>query len=251
MKNRKLKSLSLAVLTLIMAVFCFGIYGAGAEAVTEQHLFDECDVIDDSREAELNDILGKTAKENNLNIAVVFVNDVGGKSEEAFADDYYDDLYGINTDGVLMLVSYNPRYFHISTSGIGIDYYDKRIDEIIGNIKPYLSGGDEYNAVVEFNSNIAKFAYMPSFNWGKTAAIAFAISLVVALIWAGIIVHGYKVPASENATEYAKNGNINFRVKTDRYITKHVTRTKISTDSGSGTHTSSSGGTHGGGGSSF
>ena len=47
-----------------------------------------------------------------------------------------------------MLVSYNPRYFHISTSGIGIDYYDKRIDEIIGNIKPYLSGGDEYNAVV-------------------------------------------------------------------------------------------------------
>ena len=251
MKNRKLKSLSLAVLTLIMAVFCFGIYGAGAEAVTEQHLFDECDVIDDSREAELNDILGKTAKENNLNIAVVFVNDVGGKSEEAFADDYYDDLYGINTDGVLMLVSYNPRYFHISTSGIGIDYYDKRIDEIIGNIKPYLSGGDEYNAVVEFNSNIAKFAYIPSFNWGKTAAIAFAISLVVALIWAGIIVHGYKVPASENATEYAKNGNINFRVKTDRYITKHVTRTKISTDSGSGTHNSSSGGTHGGGGSSF
>ena len=46
MKNRKLKSLSLAVLTLVMSVFCFGIYGAGAEAVTEQHLFDECDVID-------------------------------------------------------------------------------------------------------------------------------------------------------------------------------------------------------------
>ena len=88
MKNRKLKSLRLAVLTLVMSVFCFGIYGAGAEAVTEQHLFDECDVIDDSREAELNDILGKTAKENSLNIAVVFVNDVGGKSEEAFADDY-------------------------------------------------------------------------------------------------------------------------------------------------------------------
>ena len=63
MKNRKLKSLSLAVLTLVMSVFCFGIYGAGAEAVTEQHLFDECDVIDDSREAELNDILGKTAKD--------------------------------------------------------------------------------------------------------------------------------------------------------------------------------------------
>lgn len=250
MRSRKLKSLSLAVLTLIMAVFCLGLYGAGAETATEQHLFDECDVLDDSQETKLNEMLDKTAKENNLNIAVVFVDEVGSKTEEAYADDYYDNLYGINTDGVLMLVSYNPHYFHISTSGIGIKYYDNKIDDIIGNIKPYLSNNDEYNAVVEFNDNIAEFAYIPPFNWIKTAGIAFVISLVVALIWAGIIVHGYKVPASENATEYAKNGDINFRLKTDRYITKHVTRTKISTDSG-GTHTSSGGGTHGGGGSSF
>lgn len=250
MRSRKLKSLSLAVLTLIMAVFCLGLYGAGAETATEQHLFDECDILDDSQETKLNEMLDKTAKENNLNIAVVFVDEVGSKTEEAYADDYYDNLYGINTDGVLMLVSYNPRYFHISTSGIGIKYYDNRIDDIIGNIKPYLSNNDEYSAVVEFNDNIAEFAYIPPFNWIKTAGIAFVISLVVALIWAGIIVHGYKVPASENATEYAKNGDINFRLKTDRYITKHVTRTKISTDSG-GTHTSSGGGTHGGGGSSF
>ncbi|MEG0614727.1 MAG: TPM domain-containing protein [Oscillospiraceae bacterium] len=206
-------------------------------------------------------------------IAVLTTDDAQGKTSMEYADDFYDRMFGINTDGVVYLIDMDNRKSYISTSGAGIDYLsDNRIYSITDATVSYLKAKDYDGAALFAVSEISKYyddgypdngdtyvsasfgnsiKYQISQNW--------LVCVVCALVLAGtsiaIVVFRYKKIGQSEARAYVDEGNTEFTEKSDNYLREYTTQRRIESSSSSGggssTHSSSSGGSHGGGGSSF
>ena len=90
-----------------------------------------------------------------------------------------------------------------------------------------------------------------TFDFLINLVISLAIGFVVAFIVTGSMKRKLKsVRSAAEANSYLKPGSLNVTEARDMFLFRQVTRTVKNTDSGSGssTHTSSSGRTHGGGG---
>ena len=122
---------------------------------------DMAELMDESEKSSLLSKLDEISERQQLDVVVVTVNTLDGKTPAAYADDFYDYNgygYGQNKDGVLLLVSMEDRDWYISTTGYGITAFtDKGIDYISDEFKPYLSDGDYYEAFVEYAKQCDKF----------------------------------------------------------------------------------------------
>ena len=82
--------------------------------------------------------------------------------------------------------------------------------------------------------------------------IALIIGFVVALIATGIMRGKLKsVRAKYEAADYVRSGSMKVTESRENYLYRHVSRIPRPKDSGSSTHRSSSGRSHGGGGGKF
>lgn len=124
---------------------------------------------------EITELVRKTSEELEMNIFIY----VAGTSDsyrsdyeiECFADDFYDEIYGEDTDGVFYYMDISgrsPAYDYISTSGKAVLLYQNSIDNIFTRLENYLppSGQqifpeDIENAVKEFLSAIRDYSKMP------------------------------------------------------------------------------------------
>lgn len=241
---RYIKKLSVVFTVLIMLVF-----GAGSVYAGENyHIFD----LDDSLTNEEENILAsrqmELEKKTGLFIAIVITDDLEGKSSQAYADDFYDEYFGINTDGILLLLDNYSQWDHISTSGSAINRYSEQyIDKIFKAMDSPLDKGNYYGAADRFLNMLDRktafwYEFIGAFLPGLLAGAV--ISLIVCLI----IRHRYKSLQKISPREYITENETHFTVKQDRYVRQYTTKVKIESSSGSGshTHTSSSGGTHGG-----
>ena len=86
-------------------------------------LVDEADLLSASEEKKLLKKLDDTSKSLEFDIIVVTMEDFGGGDIEAFTEDYYDDVYGKNRDGVILLISMENRDWCISGNGEGKDIF--------------------------------------------------------------------------------------------------------------------------------
>ena len=224
---------------------------------------DQADLLSDEEEKQLVARLEEISDRFVLDLAVVTVTDFGGKTPEAFADDFYDyNGYGRgeNADGALLV--YKPgkqgdRRLQISTCGKAIDALtDAKIDSILNGIKDYFINEDYiggFNAFadqcddafeIEFNPSVSPF-WIP---------ICLIIGFVIAFAITKIRTNSLKsVRKKVDASDYATGVAVTDR--SDVFLYRNVSKTPIPKDTGSGggssTHTSSSGRSHGGGGASF
>ena len=190
-------------------------------------------------------------------VVIVTVNSLEGKTAQAYADDYYD-YNGYGADGILFLISMEDRDWAISTSGSAISVFtDDEQEYIMDCIMPDLSAGNYYDAFCGFadgcddcfrqnsDENLYEDDGFPFFT---LLLISAAIGFVVALIATGVMKGKLKsVRAQAAANNYLKQGSLQVTEARDIYLYRTVTRTaKPKPTSGSGTHTSSSGRTHGG-----
>lgn len=104
-------------------------------------------------EEEVNDIQAMciySAKQTELDVVVVTINDAKGKSSEEYADDFYDNMkfgYDQMASGILFLIDMDNREYHISTAGKAIEYFnDDILENIINNLHDYMVSGDYYTA---------------------------------------------------------------------------------------------------------
>ena len=99
-------------------------------AATPPRLVDDAKLLTSYEKTELLSYLNEISEKHGMDIVIVTVNSLGGKSPRAFADEYYDHN-GYREDGVLLLVAMNSRDYWISTSGYGITAFtDAGIDYI-------------------------------------------------------------------------------------------------------------------------
>lgn len=224
---------------------------------------DQANLLSDSEEKVLTERLEEISDRFELDLAVVTVTDFGGKTPEAFADDFYDyNGYGRGEDADGALIVYKPgaagqRRIQISTCGKAINALtDAKIDSILNGIKDYFINEDYiggFNAFadqcddafeIEFNPSVSPF-WIP---------ICLIIGFVIAFAITKIRTNSLKsVRKKVDASDYATGVAVTDR--SDVFLYRNVSKTPITKDTGSGggssTHTSSSGRSHGGGGASF
>lgn len=99
--------------------------------------------------------LQNAADESGMNVALWIGNtEIGDGSDEdtvAFCDDTYEELYGIDTDGVFLYLDMSGAYSlydYLSTSGKGQFYYSNgedydRVSTMIQDVEEYLERGNE------------------------------------------------------------------------------------------------------------
>ena len=119
------------------------------------YLCDEGDFLSDSEFQTAMEELQNAADESGMNVALWIGNtEIGDGSDEdtvAFCDDTYEELYGIDTDGVFLYLDMSGAYSlydYLSTSGKGQFYYSNgedydRVSTMIQDVEEYLERGNE------------------------------------------------------------------------------------------------------------
>ncbi len=113
-------------------------------------IVDDANLLSDSEEAALEEKAQALAAKYQMDVVIVTVWSLDGKSSEAYADDYFDyNGYGIGSDysGVLFLLSMEYRDWAISTCGDTIyALTDYGIQSVFSDIAGYLSDDQYYRA---------------------------------------------------------------------------------------------------------
>jgi len=233
-------------------------------------LVDDANLLTSSEKTELLSRLNEISERQNMDIVIVTVNSLGGKSPVAFADHYYD-YNGYREDGVLLLIAMDTRDYWISTSGYGITAFtDAGIDYIEDAFLTDLSEGDYASAFETYAELCDEFitearsgkpyddGNMPKspFPWGQNLLISLAVGFLIAFIATAIMRSKLKTVRSKaGATDYVRDGSFRVTRSLDFFLYRTVSRRarpkNDSSSGGSSTHSSSSGRSHGGGGGKF
>lgn len=225
-------------------------------------LVDKADCLTDSEEKNVLSLLDEISTRQKMDLVIVTVPSLGGKTSEAYADDFYD-YNGYSKDGILLLVAVESRDWAISTSGYGIkaltDYGLKHISKLM---VPHLSKGDYEKAFTTFANTSDKFIRMAKD--GKPYDVPrkkMDLGGLVCILMCGLF-GAWRVTArmkeklcsvqSQSAADYVLQGSMNVTHRgKEIFLRKDVTHVsksekKSENSGGSTTHTSSSGQTHGG-----
>lgn len=192
------------------------------------------------------------AKSKELNFDIVIVTTSGmidGYTMESYADDYYDYMGYSKDGGCLLLYNAGTNEMHLSTTGKGIDlitdddrsYFSEEIRPDI-NSGNYNEGFTKFVSLVEDEVNGTKHFKIKFLLIGL--GIGLAVGLIVIFIFKGQL---KSVAKKTEANDYLRQGSFMLTGQNDRFITVHVSKSAKSSNSGSSTHTGSSGTSHGGG----
>lgn len=257
----KRRILILVTALFLLAACISSVYGASPRLVDGAGLLHSIEA--EELEAQLNEI----SRRQGLDIVVVTVESTGGKSPMDFADDYFD-YNDYASDGILLLVSMEENDWWVSTTGYGITAItDAGLDYIADRFVPHLSNGDYMDAFTTFarlcdafitqaktgdpydSHNLPKAPFRPV----MSLVISLAIGLAVAVFATGSMKNKLKtVNFQTKADAYVTPGSMQLTNSKDLFLYTHLNRLeKASLSSGSSTHVSSSGTTHGGGGGKF
>ena len=240
-------------------------------------LVDDCDLLTDSEENKLEAKLDEISERHQVDVVVVTVYSLEGKSAMEFADDFYDYNgygFGSDADGILLLVSMEYRDWWISTTGYGLtaftdyglscmedeflpslsnDNYDKSFKIFADLCDDYIT---EAKAGTPYDYGNAPRGRFPLF---PTLVVALVASVIVAFIAVSIMKGQLKsVRYQPAASSYMKAGSLNLTESRDMFLYHNITRSARSSSSsgsggggGSSSHSSSSGRSHGGRGGKF
>lgn len=225
--------------------------------------------------------IDKIGEDYQLDVVLVIVDSLAGKSPMEFADDYYDYGgygYGESHDGVLFLVSMEYRDWWISTTGKAIDYYtDYGLEKITQrtidafSLDNYYLG---YQSLLRMLDIFAKEAmtnrpydidhrYIPFLFLIQIIPSAIVGIIAASILRKTLISKHNDVKRATGARLYT-DGNIAFTTNKDSlvYVEEDRTYSPVSSggssssggsyhSGGSSTHSSSSGQSHGGRGGKF
>ena len=243
----------------------------------QPRLVDDAGLLSQSEKYSLVSKLDSISENRHLDVVVVTNNSLEGKTVEAYADDFFDYNgygYGVNDDGILLLLSMDTREWAISTYGNAIDIFTDSVQaDITDSFLSYISDGDYFsgfnrfadlcdNQIAYYNEN-GGYSYdygKEPFGWFTAIGGSLLIGLVVGLIVAlSLKSQLTSVKPQAMATAYTKPGSLRITDRQDMFLYHTITRTarpKETSSSGSrshssggghsSTHTSSSGRSHGG-----
>ncbi len=222
-----------------------------------QAVYDAAGVLDDD---EINDLTSQAQDATEVtgwNIVLGTTDDAGGRTTMAYADDLYDETFGINTDGIAIVIDLDNRNYYISTSGNAINTINgDRIERVLdAGYEDMLDGyyADALSAMLKkaVKYKVDENPHLAAGDFVLASIIAAGVFFAVVGITAG----RYHLKWGTYSYDYHKEGKVQVTSKEDKFVNEVVTHHRIHTESsgggGGGTHMSSGGGVHGGGGRSF
>ncbi|MGI6085261.1 MAG: TPM domain-containing protein [Acetivibrionales bacterium] len=226
-------------------------------------LVDDADLLTDREEKRLNSKLERISEDQECEVAIVTVYSLEGKTATEYADDFFDYNdgygYGDGEDGILLLISVEKRDWAISTHGYAIKAFtDSGLDYMEDEFLPLLRSDDyeeAFSRYAELCDELLTMARSGSPYDGRKSLgfiprilISLGVGVVFALIITGIMKGQLKsVRFQPAATSYVRQNSLNIRVSKDLFLYRKVDRhARPKSSSGSSTHRSSSGRTHGG-----
>ena len=258
MKHNELRILRYTIfLFLVLVVLAFPL---AAEDLSLPRIIDKVNVLSSEEKAELEKQIISIRNKYAFDLVILTVYDMETKNIQDYADDYYDySGYGIGpgADGALLVHDLYNREIHISGSGKGTKVFNSgRTDNTIDRMIPSLKADQYFDAYLAFLER-AEYHLDTYGEGGKgykgilyiaSAALALALSLVTFFSART----KYKTIRPQNfAANYIADGSSRFSLRNDTFISTNTSRSRKSKSSGSssaGTHKSSSGRTHSGGG---
>lgn len=119
---------------------------------------DRIGLLSESEKVYVKERLDKASTESGLSLGLLITNGTEGKSNESFADDYYDSF--INDDnGVLLFLNYGERVVYLSTTGYGMYAVDDSGEEIVFDaMMPYLQRGEWAEAFSIFALSVSELS---------------------------------------------------------------------------------------------
>lgn len=259
--NRRLISLILLLLVLSASI-------PFAQALSN-HVNDNAGLMAHEEIDELEALAGTISSATGLDLVILTVNDLGGRSPASYADSFYDSN-GYSDDGMLFLLAMAERDWYISTCGEAIRIFDDRdIETLLDAGLPWFSGGEYFEGFREVLHNVDAMASVRSVQIpthtastssrrapvsGKTLFISVLIGAAISGIAILIMRSSMNTKRKQrSATDYLTPGSYHLRTRQDIFLYSNVTKTprQQNTNSGGSSHMSSSGRSHGGGGTKF
>lgn len=241
--------------------------------VTAYADFQNPSIVDDAgylMQSELSSLskeLDKVREKYGFEVAIYTESDMTSSTAEASADDIYDyNGYGAgeNDDGIMLYICSDTREYHFTTHGEGLKYFNSNgLKYLESKVVPYLSEDDYYEAFeifIETTDELLQMAKDGKPYNEKQYSTKYLIGVIIAALLIPLLVAWILMKkklkkmktAVENdyAANYIKPGSMRINTSRDLFLYSRITKTE-KPKSNSGTHTSSSGRTHGGRGGSF
>ena len=230
-------------------------------------IVDDAEYLMQSELSYLSKELDKVREKYSFEVAIYTESDMTSDIAQASADDIYDyNGYGVgeNDDGIMLYICRDTREYHFTTHGKGLEYFNSNgLKHLESKVVPYLSEDDYYKAFEAYIETIDELLQMAKdgkpYN-EKQYSTKYLIGVIIAALLIPLLVAYLMMnkklkkmkTAEENdyAENYIKPGSMKLSVSRDLFLYSRITKTERPKSS-SGTHTSSSGRTHGGRGGSF
>ena len=252
--------------------------GAAAEADTAYtaRLSDLQGVLSESDRASLTAAMEQTANEIGCNVGVVITDDLGGKSDRGYADDFLDESFGFGSNAVVLLFNNdrsNMNYVDwISTCGAAQDMFNTRTDSIFDRVYDVLGDDNYYGAINAFCGALSDYSksaagsssghYTFEYHTSDDRSIISmfvsptVFAVLVTLVIMCILSSGYKRKKPLSAAVYFDKQRTRVTHKSDVFLRQSTMCINTSSSShrsgghhsGGGGHHSSSHSSHGGGG---
>lgn len=232
-------------ITFLVAALLIGSLALPVMAAGDARLVDDAALLTQTEAEQLTELLDETSEELNFEIIIVTLDDFGGGNVERFTEQLYDEVYGKDQDGVILLVSMAERDWCISGNGEGKEIFTAdHIDAVANVIIDDLSEG-EYAAA--FEGFVKECAYYIDgerngypFEASASLLIACVVGLLAALIVTGIMRSQLKsVQPKRSAQDYVTPGSLQVTVAKDLYLYRTLDRVKRANTSSSGSSGSS------------
>ena len=240
---RKLLGISLAVILCFSLALCVSAEEYGVEDL----LRDEAGLLGSAEEQALEAMLQEISHENQIQISIYTYSSMED-IEYAVTDTYLSCGlgYGENHDGVLLMISMDPRNYAMYTLGLADDaIYDSLAEDMQVELVECLQAEDYYGAFAGFAQSCGEAVKdYQTFDFGFNLILALVIGVVIGLIVALILKGQLKsVRMQKQANVYIKPGSMRLTVQSDLFLYRNVVRTKKPTNNSSGGRSGGGGGT--------
>lgn len=257
------KILSCVLITLLLLTLLLPVYAS----FENPSIVDEAGYLMQSELASLSKELDKVREKYGFEVAIYTESEMTSGTAEASADDIYDyQGYGAgeNDDGIMLYICSDTREYHFTTHGKGLKYFNANgLAYLESKVVPYLSENDYYEAFEEYietTDELLQMAkdgkpydekqYSMKYLFGVIAVCLIAPLLIAFWMMKGKLKKMKTAVENDCAANYIKPGSMRIDTSRDLFLYSRITKTEKPKAS-SGTHTSSSGRTHGGRGGSF
>ena len=246
---------SIALLLALFLSLAVTVYASPAQKV-----IDNANILEYDEIAALEEQIATTSDILGIDIVILTVGSLDGRSAGNYADSYYDSQgYGSDSEGsgILFLLAMEEREWYISTCGKALSIFPNRtVDEMGDAVLPWLSAGDYYIAFSIWLNELPGYAVYrtdPGGSTGRIASVNIWISLLIGLVAALItvlIMRGSMNTARKQsgAGEYIRQDSYHLTVRQDIFLFSNITKTPKPKNN---TSSSSGGRSHGGGGGRF